>query len=203
MEPVVISQSTDEPITVAEAAANLRLDPDGSPPVYPESSRIQGLITAARIACENDLEVSLVAKTLEISLESWYRPHCQAIELPYGPVRSIESVKYIDSSGNDTTLDADQYRTTIRHRMAVLIPAYGVSWPATRVDVDSIRIRYLAGYPSTDSPPETVPSTILQAMHLYIAHYFVNREAVDDNKLAPLPLGAESLLWFYRQRLGL
>jgi len=229
MEPTVISQATEEPLTLAQAAANLRVDPDDDYPAsYPEAERIQSLITAARSALENDLGVSLIAKTLEISLDMWHHAHRehyqdggfpypysssyfhiyqhamhrrQRIELPYGPVRAIESVKYLDGDGADTTLAADQYRIATVRRMDMLVPAYGVSFPAARCDFGSIRIRYSAGYPSTDSPPETVPEPILQAMHLCIAHWFRNREAVDDGKLAELPLGVESLVWFYRRRM--
>ena len=207
MEPIVISQSTDEPITLAEGAANLHIDPDcGSPPGYFEATRIQALITAARIACENDTKLSLVAKTLQVSQEVWHsertrhhQPHhlsslqwshhfpgANAIELPNGPVRSIAWVKYLDGDGADTTLDPGQYRTTLKRGVTWLIPAYGVAWPAARHDHDSVRVQYAAGYPSTDSPPETVPMLVIQAMHLYISHWFRNREAVDSNQLAEL-----------------
>jgi uncharacterized phiE125 gp8 family phage protein len=169
-----------------------------SPPAYVEAARITKLIKAARQACEEELEISLVAKTLEIAGNSF----AAVIDLPGGPVRSIVSVKYLDPDGVDTVLAADQYRFSDYARAPVLLLAYGVSWPSARTDVDSVRVRYTVGYPSTDSPPEEVPEPIRQAMHLFIAHWFVNREAVDENAKAELPMGVRYLLGKFRKNMG-
>jgi hypothetical protein len=236
MIPKVITESTTEPILLAEAASNLSLDPDdgNSPPGYVQGSRILRLIKAARQACEKELEMSLVAKTLEIAHQSFVHlsrhshhggamsnqydtgyypgnltgpyPHSNrygsSIQLPKGPVRSIVSVTYQDETGADVVLASDQYRLSTSGRMALLWPAYGVSWPSCRTDVDSVRVRYTAGYPSADSPPQEVPEPIRQAMHLFIGHYFANRDAVDLNTLTELPLGVRYLLGKYRTGLG-
>lgn len=197
----IISESTDEPITLDEAADNLRvvLNND-SPPVYPEAGRILKLIKAARQSCEEDLELSLVFKTLEVTQDCLYP---RTIELPGGPVRSIVSLTYVDEEGYDTALADDQYRLSTSGRMAVLYPAYGVTWPDHRRDHDSVRVIYTAGYPSLDSPPEVAPEPIIQAMHLCIAHWFANREAVDiGNITTEIPLGAQYLLGKYRRGMG-
>lgn len=200
MKPIVIAESATEPITLAEAAANLRADEDdNSPPGYVEQDRILALIRAARVLCEEEIETSLVEKTLEVAVDSF---HPRSIELPYGPVRSVVSVTYVDSNGADALLAADQYRINWYAVPQSLVPVYGVCWPAARCDLGSVRVRYMAGYPSADSPPQVVPEPIKQAMHLYVAHYFANREAVDADRLAELPLGARHLLSAYRRGLG-
>jgi len=197
-EARVISANTTEPILLDEAAENLRVTAGSdSPADYPEAARIRRLITAARQACEQELELSLVFKTLEISQESFY-PY--VIELPQGPVRSVVSVTYIDSYGVDQVVSAADYRV-VAHK-GLVVPLYGESWPVARCDVDSVRVRYTAGYPSADSPADVVPEPIRQAMHLFIGHYFTNREAVDADNLMELPLGARYLLAKYRQGLG-
>lgn len=196
----IITESATEPISLEQAAENLRVVPDNdSPPVYPEQARILKLIKAARQACEEELEMSLVEKTIEVTQHSFY-PRC--IELPAGPVRGIESVKYLDSDGVDTTLAADQYRLSTSGRIAVLWPAYNVTLPTARYELDSVRVRYIAGYPA-DSPPEDIPEPILQAMHLFIGHWFDVREAVNvGNITSELPLSARYLLAKYRKNLG-
>lgn len=193
MKPLVITESTTEPLALAAVKLNLRVTSDA------EDSRIASLITAARRMCERELELSLVEKTLEIARRSLYP--C-AIELPQGPVRSIVSVKYLDDDGADTTLAADQYRISAYDSPTMLRPVYDVTWPAVRCDIDSVRIRYTAGYPSDDSPADEVPEPICQAMHLYVAHFYANREAVADDTLAELPLGVRHLLSTYRAGLG-
>lgn len=199
MELKVISESTTEPILLEEAALNLRAQDDGnSPPTYYEAARITKLIKAARQACEQELQLSLVEKTIEVAASAL----SSAIEMPLGPVLSIVSVTYTDPDGADVVLSADQYRFNAYARTPVLLPAYGVSWPSVRGDVGSVRVRYTVGFPSADSPPVEVPEPIRQAMHLLIAHYFTHREAVDNNYLAELPLGARYLLAPYRRGMG-
>jgi len=204
----IIDESTTEPITVAEAGENLRAATDGnSPPGYIEATRIGKLIKAARQACENYLNGSIVSKTIEIAVPAFYtfydRSACYTwIPLPRGPVRLIESVTYVDTDGADQVLAADQYRIDLYSRPPRLHPAYGVTWPSARYDVNSIRVRYSAGYDLDATEPEEVPEPIRQAIHLYVAHYFANREAVALDNLAELPLGAVHLLTPYRLELG-
>lgn len=199
MTPKTITESATEPISLQEAAENLRVSLDNnSPPAYPEASRITKLIKAARQACEEELEISLVEKTLEVAADSF----ASAIELPGGPVRSIVSVNYLDADGADTVLAADQYRFSDYARAPVLLRAFDGSWPSARTDLNSVRVRYTVGYPSTDSPAQTVPEPIIQAMHLCIAHYFANRDAVDVDTLQELPMGVRYLLGKYRRGLG-
>lgn len=197
MKPLVISESTTEPIALAEAVQNVRAT-EGSPEALAGGS-ISKLIKTARQMCEEELELSLIQKTLEIAQRSFYP--C-SIELPQGPVRSIVSVTYVNTSGDDTVLAADQYRISPYESPTVLRPAYDVTWPDVRCDLDSIRVRYTVGYPSEDSPQQVVPEPILQAMHLFIAHYYAHREAVDDDTLMELPLGSRRLLSTYREGLG-
>jgi uncharacterized phiE125 gp8 family phage protein len=197
----IISESTTEPILLAEAALNLNVDPDdsNSPPGYVQGSRILRLITAARQTCEEELEIALVTKTVELALDAF---PLSEIELPLGPVRSITSVKYLDSDDNWQTISANDYVLDDYQRSGWLLPAVGTSWPSTKAVINSVKIRYVAGYPSADSPAQEVPEPIRQAMHLFIAHYFANREAVDTGRLQDLPLGVRYLLGKYRRNMG-
>lgn len=197
MTPIVISESTTEPITLAEAVLNVKAF--SSDPEIEAGSRLSQIITAARQACEEELEVSLVQKTLEVSQDCFGPPY---IELPLGPVRSITSVKYKDADGIDQPLPADQYRISSYTGVKRLLPAWNVTWPTIRGDLDSVRVRYTVGYPSTDSPVQEVPHAVRQAMHLLIAHYFDMRHALDESRLVELPLGVRYLLGKYRRGLG-
>lgn len=228
MTPILISESTTEPISVNEAGFNLHAADDGaSPPTYVEAALIARNIKAARKKCEEELGLSLVAKTLEISAVNFYvlmydqtrnpiftdlgyRDNytsfigVNGVYLPGGPVRSIVSVNYLDANGVDTVMPPADYRFSRYARVPLLIPNYGKTWPSARVDLDSVRIRYTAGFPSTDSPPQGVPEPILAAMHLLVAHLHNFREAVHSGTVSvgELPLGVRYLLSSYRTELG-
>ena len=232
--PILISQGTEEPISVADAGFNLRAADDGnSPPVYYEAALIQRLIVAAREACERELEMSLVRKTYELSSDTFFARPSQVggryatmvdldpvsafygysnpvpnslngfLFLPFGPVRQIVSVRYLDPDGVDQILPSTDYRFSPYARQPVLMPKYGGTWPAIRRDVDSVRVRYDVGFPSDDSPAQTVPEPILVAMHFLIGHWYTNREAIaESTKVFELPLGVRDMLAKYRQSLG-
>jgi uncharacterized phiE125 gp8 family phage protein len=197
--PKLISESTTEPITLAEAiqAANAYTDASDAQ----TGQLLSKLITAARQACERELETSLVQKTYEIVQDSF---HPNVIELPYGPVRAVSSVTYVrDTDAVDIVIAADQYRLDAYSEPVTLRTAYDVDWPIdVRTDLNSVRVRYTVGYPSSDSPPETVPEPILQAMRLMIKHWYDNRSAVGDDSMREMPLAACYLLGKYRRGLG-
>lgn len=197
MNPRVISESTTEPITLAEAILNAGAFTDASDVVA--GSRMSQIIKTARQIAEEECDLSLVMKTLEWSQEGLAPAR---IELPKGPVRSVISVRYLDPDGVDTLLAADQYRFSVYEDATVLIPAYDVTWPDYRRDLTSVRVLYTAGYPSADSPIEVVPAPIVRAMHLLIAHLYNKRDAVDDSGMDELPLGVRYMLGKYRRNLG-
>jgi uncharacterized phiE125 gp8 family phage protein len=124
------------------------------------------------------------------------------VTLPLGPVQSVLSVKYIDPEGVEQTLADTVYVLDLYRRTPVLRLAYGALWPATRYQPDAIKVRYRAGYAFTDSPPQLVPEPILDAMRLLVGHSIESREAVDDNRLAELPLGVKYKLDPYRLEMG-
>jgi hypothetical protein len=91
----------------------------------------------------------------------------QAIPLPYPPLISIGSVKYLDANGVDQTLALGTgYRilgvgqTFGRQAIA---PPYNGTWPAARVDEASVRIQYTCGY---DDVTNMMPPQLTQAICL-------------------------------------
>jgi uncharacterized phiE125 gp8 family phage protein len=232
MKPIIVpgTESAIEPISVEEAGDHLRAANDGgTPPVYVEALLIASLIKSARQACEEELELSLINRRLEVSSDSfnarsvnehdrqhlpgayygfnfygYTRTHKQYIELPYGPVISVERVNYLDVEGVDQVLDPVEYRISRFFPIPTLQPKYGGYFPEARVDTDSVRIQYNVGYPTGDSPPILIPEPVRTAMLLLIGHYYDNREASTGKiKMLELPVGINFLLGKYRQSLGL
>lgn len=95
---------------------------------------------------------------------------CAAIELPFPPLISVDSVKYYSTAGVDTTLtEGVGFRVLNSGGLGKqsIAPLYGESWPTCRVDAESVRIRFTCGYDGTDDP-DPLPAPIKQAVHLAI-----------------------------------
>lgn len=167
MGRALITAPTVEPITLAEAKAHLRVTDAG------EDTLISALIAAARGYCQKETGRALLTQTWEITLDAFP----SAIELPNPPVASITSVKYLDGNGIEQTLDSAAWKLDKSSDYGVgrLVPAYGYVWPATRADINAVRVRYVAGYADAAS----VPQEMKQWMLLQIGHWYEHRESIN------------------------
>ena len=161
----LITQPASEPITLAEARAHLRVTHTD------EDTLITALITAARADAENELQRSLITQTREIARDTFPA----AIELTFGPVIAVASVKFDDPAGIERTLDPATYRLDTYRLSGWIVPDPDYSWPETRQHVNAVRVRYTAGY----GPAATdVPAPIRQWILLRIGTLFEHRESV-------------------------
>ena len=161
-----------EPITLDEAKAHLRMDLTFT---Y-DDDYITNLIVAAREWAENHTGRSLIPKTLDHLIDCF---GIGGIPLPYGPVVSITSVKYIDFLGVEQTLDAGEYVLFNHHEQAFLTLAYSHMWPTTRNEPNAVRIKYVTGYATAAD----VPQSIKQAMFLALTDMYENRTGQVDKQL--------------------
>jgi len=180
----IITEPTFEPLTLQEAKDHLRVTH------ALEDSLITMAITTAREMAESYTQRALCAKTLE------YYGNCfgYIIELPYPVVSAVTSVKYDDTDGIEQTLSATEYDVHLVSEPALVVRAYGKTWPAIRDQLNAVRIRYVAGYTSHAA----TPSPIKSAMLLIIGHLYENREELSNVKLEEMPLGSKALLNPYR-----
>ncbi|MCK9504702.1 MAG: head-tail connector protein [Porticoccaceae bacterium] len=181
----IVTQPAFEPVTLDEAKAHLRVTHDA------EDDLITALITAAREAAENYTHRALCEKTLEYYCDAF---PCQIV-LPQPPVQSVTSVKYIDRDGIEQTLDAAEYQTHIQNEPALIVEAYGKTWPTTRDELNAVRVRYVVGYASAAD----VPGPVKAALLLMIGHLYENREdSIVGAAISELPFGSRCLLNPYR-----
>lgn len=102
---IKFSSPGSEPFTVDEAKEDLKID------FTDDDTVLTRLIKASRKAVENYCSVSLIARTVTLTIDFE-----EEFELPYGPIGTITSVKIrtgTDGSGTPEyeTLTADDYTT--------------------------------------------------------------------------------------------
>lgn len=140
----VITGPTQEPVTLAEARAQCRVDH------VLEDAKIAGYIVAARELVEGMTGRALAVQTFELTLDDFPR---WTIHLPRAPVTSITSIAYTDSAGSPQTVAAGDYLLDASQLIARITPAYGKAWPASRGDAGNVKVRFVAG---EAQPPESL-----------------------------------------------
>jgi uncharacterized phiE125 gp8 family phage protein len=99
-----------------------------------------------------------------------------AIDLPFSPLQTVASVKFIDGDGVLQTMPGTDYVVEAGEFVGRIVLGYGKSWPSPRYEANAVRIVFTAGYGSAAD----VPAPIRLALLLLIAHYYISREAYAD-----------------------
>ena len=180
MRAELITAPAEEPVSLAEAKAHLRVS-DTS-----EDALISSLITVAREHVEAVIHRKLVTQQWRVYFDDFRELVLHDIT----PASFILAVKYIATDGALITLSADQYKL-VKSAPAEVVEAYGVSWPSIRDEREAVYVDTECGYGGASA----VPTAIKRAMLLLIGHMFENREAVNvGNIVNEMPFAVESLL---------
>jgi uncharacterized phiE125 gp8 family phage protein len=128
------------------------------------------------------------------------------IELPFGPVISVESIDYVDSAGDDQTLAGSPAEFQVesesgpRGGRVRIYPLSGESWPSVESSNSSaVTVTYTAGYPLDADGRATVPEDIDAGRLLVIGELYKQRsESVHAMNQNPALRSARSLWAPYR-----
>jgi uncharacterized phiE125 gp8 family phage protein len=180
MEPKLIIPPVEEPVTLQEARAHLRLESG-------EDEYITGLIKTARRYCETFQGRAYITQTWDHYLNFF---PCECIKIPLPPLQRIVFVKYKDSAGFLQTLDPLAYIVDAYSEPGLIYCAYGKSWPSTWPEINSVQIRFRDGYgTAADVPQEVKHAILLKAADLY--EHRGGDEGIDKT----INEAIESLLW--------
>jgi uncharacterized phiE125 gp8 family phage protein len=162
----LITAPTVEPFAIAELKLQsdvIRTDQD---------TLITAYGVAAREKIENFLWRKLITQTWELHLEDF--PCRQgAIELPFPPLQSVTSVKYLDWSGGTLlTLDPSEYVVDAVSEPARVVPAYQRIWPVVRCQPSAVIVRFVCGYGAAAT---NVPESIRLGIKMLFDHLYENR----------------------------
>jgi uncharacterized phiE125 gp8 family phage protein len=142
-----------EPVTLVQVKRHLSLqfDTSGSYQFDDDDTKLEELIVQSREFLEQFTGLSMASKTYKAIL----RNECGGIEIPYGPITSITSVKDIDGNvlinGTSYQLKGNQF--------------YEIVSPASCY----IEVVYVSGY-----TPTNIPAGLKRALLEQIAFNYVN-----------------------------
>ena len=123
-------RAIEEPVSLADAKAYLRVTSGD------EDAKIEAMIPRARRWVEDHTGLALVQREFVERLV----PSFGAIRLNHGPLFTVDSVDYVDTSGVDQT-----YVPRFWAGVGTIFPAAGESWPTLGTD-ESFAITYTAGF---------------------------------------------------------
>lgn len=195
-----ISGPSQEPVSLGEGRLHLKIDDDQTA----ENDLVSSLIAAARQDCEEATNRCFCWSTWEMLLDAF--PDCwpYEIKIPRPPLYGVLSVRYTDADGVQRELGSDQFQVDTRGEPGRIRPAYGVLWPATRDELNAVRIAFTAGYAPSEAGSPTdyaanVPDALKAAIKLQLGHLYRIRESVNiGNIVTEIPMGVDRLLAPYR-----
>jgi uncharacterized phiE125 gp8 family phage protein len=163
---LVVTPPTSEPVTVAEAKAQLHIGASDDS----HDGELSAFIAAAREEWERDTQTALINRTIEHRQPRFE----EIIRLTVLPVAEVESVIYTDRDGNEQTMDAEDYYLDIDE----------LRFPGTLPTVidrsDAVKVRYIAGY-GDDS--KFCPEMDRMAIKLSLANRFEERDMMGNDNL--------------------
>lgn len=186
-------QPTSEPVTISDLREHSRIT------IHDEDQYAVKLIASARQWCENYTRRQFVSATYRLKLDGFYGEECccqytepgdggMEIVLPYPPVQSVSSITYLDTSNATQTLASSVYELDSDSTPARIRLKYGQVWPTTLYHASAVSVTFVAGYggaSATDAQSiAAVPYNIKQAICMYAALLFENREGSNDEMRA-------------------
>lgn len=184
MGAILIEAPASEPVSLAEAKAQLRV-------VHADDDQlIATLVTAARRVVEARTGLSLIAQDWLCLRDGW--PEDGAIDLPVAPVMAVEEIGVLGEDDAKAVIDPAHYILDAASRPARVLLRGSRLWPRPGRAANGIAIRVQAGFGTTAA---AVPQPLRQAVLLLVAHFYAQR---GEEAGGGLPVSLGGLLDPYR-----
>lgn len=159
---ILVSQTSFSAVSVADIRAHLNIT-DTSTDTY-----IGTLINAAVDACERATGMDWRSCTWKEVFDSF--PYC--IDLTRGPLQSVTSIQYYDTTNTLQTVDSTNYTLSKPSFLPGWIePIVTYAWPATYWRPDAVTVNFTTGF-------STVPARGIHAIKLLVGSWWVERESL-------------------------
>jgi uncharacterized phiE125 gp8 family phage protein len=185
MTLILTSGPDEEPVTLDEARAFLRLD------ATDEDALVAAFITAARTVLEAETRRAFVTQGWRLLLDRW---PARGVSIPLAPVSAVTRLALVAADGAMQELDASLYETALAGDAPRIVAAG--AWPAPPRRVGGIAVDFVAGYGAAAD----VPQPLKQALLMLVAHWFETRTPVAfGDAPADIPLTVAALVAPYRR----
>ena len=109
---------------------------------------------------------ALIEQSWELLLDRF--PCESEIRIPLPPLRSVESITYVDPDGETQTLATSVYAVDTASEPGVVSLKYGQTWPSTRCQRNAVTIAFTCGYGVSDDVPARIKAAVrLKVVDLY------------------------------------
>jgi len=180
----LVSESTIEPVTVAELKTYLRMESTDS---TAEDGLLGNYIVVARKQAEHLTRRALIVKTWQLRLDD-FANDTAIIELPKPPLSTVStnvSITYVKdtTAGDTTTIGSTVFTVDFNSEPGRIYPAYGNEWPdSIRDQKHAITIQYISGYSTA-----LIPQPIVQWIKMRALDMFENRESLTEARIEEIP----------------
>lgn len=189
----IVEESTARVLTVDEAKKFLRVEHSD------DDDLIEGLIAGYIEHVQNVCNRKLLTTTMKMTQDNFYGS-CGEMQLRWGKVQSVTSVKYYDSSGDLQTLDAEEYEVDIVEVPALIrLAPSSTNWPSLQYNKhNAVEVEFITGYGDTAAE---IPKAVFLALKQLVASAYQNREHIEIGAgilTLEVPDSADALIANYR-----
>ncbi|WP_418186737.1 head-tail connector protein [Aliarcobacter lanthieri] len=182
MNIVQIIAPIKEPLTLEDAKNFMHILEDD------EDTLIETFISSAREYAENYTNRQFEKATYELYINTFI----QDMKMPKNPISSIEKIEFMDIDGNYEELEKEFYYLYGEND---IFKIHFESFKPHKTHKQAVKITFIAGY-------DEVPKSILQALKIYVATLYENREqyVIDFNSrtnVTEVPI-VQKMLSMYR-----
>lgn len=165
MSIVLTSPPAQEPVSLADAKAHLRVD------VTDDDTLITRLITGARSELERGLGRAFITQSYTYYLDAW--PRGFALPLPVAPVQTIDQVRIYALDDTFAVLPAASYLLDGLGSPPRMIRRGTLPWLAPVRPGNGIAIDFTAGH---GTQPTDVPAALRIAILILVGHWYEHRQ---------------------------
>ena len=199
------SEATRLPLDVRDVKNYLKLDENA------DEVMVRTMIVAASKYVEDHIQGSLISRGARIELNNMgfddevlvegmidgaYLPFKdRVIELQYGPVISVDSIKAYDEDDVEIDQPLSKFYIDTSSKIAKITLRKGESWPSQLRPFNCVRVDYTAGFGAS---PADIPEPIRLAMYQFIAFSYEHRGEFERFPPPKLPESISVMLQPYR-----